>query len=366
MVVDAHVHLFTGTPEKKYFPTRQTWHICMWWAHSKAPYTKDPMSLYPRQETRMSDPDGSYTIANLDDHGIDAAIVLPVDYDLTFGEESTLSIDEKHQHLGEIQRKYPGRIVAMAGPDPRRTNAPELFKRAIKEYGLQGMKLIPSSGYYPWDPMIFPIYEYCLDNDLPVLSCTQLGAGGGYRYSRFQEPIHLSDMLAEYPDLKLVQLHAGHNLLQWFEESITVGLNNPNVYIQIDVWVQGQGVGPDPSATLYPLNAFNAEEEIVTMLARAKSALGAHRVLFGTDTESGPAFQGENSVRRFGYKNIIEWWRKLPQTAAKYGLTFTDDEIELILDTNAKRLFKLEPTPPELQPQGKYGWRNRYPSPNRR
>ena len=49
MVVDAHVHLYTGTPEKKYFPKRQTWHICMWWAHINAPYTRDPMSLYDRQ-----------------------------------------------------------------------------------------------------------------------------------------------------------------------------------------------------------------------------------------------------------------------------------------------------------------------------
>ena len=103
MVVDAHVHLYTGTPEKKYFPTRQTWHTCMRWAHQSAPYDRDPASLYPRQETRMSDPDGTYTITNMDDQGVDAAIVLPVDYDLTFGEESPLSIDEKHQHLGELQ-----------------------------------------------------------------------------------------------------------------------------------------------------------------------------------------------------------------------------------------------------------------------
>ena len=33
----------------------------------------------------MSDPDGSYTIANLDSQGVDAAVVLPLDYDLCFG-----------------------------------------------------------------------------------------------------------------------------------------------------------------------------------------------------------------------------------------------------------------------------------------
>ena len=281
MVVDAHVHLYTGTPEKKYFPTRQTWHICMRWAHQSAPYDRDPEALYPRQEARMSDPDGTNTIGNMDDQGVEAAVCLPVDY------------------------------------------------------------------------------------DLPVLSCTQFNSGGGYRYARFSQPLQLNDALCDFPDLKMVLLHAGHAKLEWFEESILVAMNNPNVYIQIDVWIQGIGIPRDPRTSLFPLNAFNVEETIVTMLARAKYALGAHRILFGTDTESGPAFQGDNSVRGFGYKNLIQWWRKLPETAAKYGFTFTDEEVELMLDTNAKRLFKLEATPPDLEVRGKYGFRYRYPSPNR-
>ena len=156
----------------------------------------------------MSDPDGTYTIANMDDQGVDAAIVLPVDYDLTFGEESPLSIDEKHQHLGELQKKYPGRIIAMAGPDPRRTNALELFKRGINEYGLQGLKLIPSNGYYPWDPRISPLYEFCLDHDLPVLSCTQMSSGGGYRYARFSQPLQLNDVLCDFPVATIVHCNS--------------------------------------------------------------------------------------------------------------------------------------------------------------
>lgn len=42
MVVDAHVHLYTGTPEKKYFPTRQSWHISMRWANISALYNRNP------------------------------------------------------------------------------------------------------------------------------------------------------------------------------------------------------------------------------------------------------------------------------------------------------------------------------------
>ena len=365
MVVDAHVHLYTGTPGKKYFPKRQTWHVCMGWAYRDAPYTRDPASLFDRQETRMSDPDGTYTIGNMDDQGVDVSICLPVDYDLNFGEESPVSIEEKHQHLGELQKKYPGRIVAVAGQDPRRTGALDIFKRGIREYGLQGLKMLPSSGYYPWDPRVSPIYEFCLDNDLPVLSCTEIRSGGGYRYSRFSDPIQLNDVLCDFPDLKMVLLHAGYALLHRFEESIIVAMNNPNVYIEIDCWVHGSGTPRDPAAKPFPFNAFNAEEKVVTMLYYAKSALGAHRILFGTDTESGPAFQGDGSVRGFGYKNLIQWWRNLPQTAAKYGFEFTDEDVEMILDTNARRLFKLAETPAELKVKHEFGFRYRYPSPNR-
>ena len=46
-------------------------------------------------------------------------------------------------------------------------------------------------------------------------------------------------------------------------------------------------------------------------------------------------------------------------------LTFTDEEVEMMLDTNAKRLFKLEATPDEYAVKYKYGWRYRTPSPNR-
>ena len=161
MVIDTHVHLYTGTPGKKYFPTRQTWHVCMGWAYRDAPYTRDPAALYDRQETRMSDPDGTYTIGNMDDQGVDVSICLPVDYDLNFGEESPVSIEEKHQHLGELQRKYPGRIVAVAGPDPRRGplggtrrgSARPLYDRRSRRS--RARRLMPSSSKPP--PSSIPV-----------------------------------------------------------------------------------------------------------------------------------------------------------------------------------------------------------------
>ena len=227
MIIDAHTHIWTGqAPERSYFPPRQNWHICVDWAYSRhgtiPPYTKNPEALFPRQELRMSDPDGSYTIANMDEAGIDASVVFTIDYDFVWGQESGLSVEEKHRIYGELQRKYPGRLVCTAGPDPRRLNALELYKRAIEEHKLRGIKLIPAAGYYAWDPMLYPIYEYSLDNGQPVWFCTEVSRGS-YRYTRFQEPVHISDMTHDFPDLTVVLAHIGANYYNWFEQCLNAG-----------------------------------------------------------------------------------------------------------------------------------------------
>ncbi|MBI2165150.1 MAG: amidohydrolase family protein [Chloroflexi bacterium] len=365
MIIDTHIHPYCGTPDRKYFPWRQSWHICMRWAYGGGltpPFQRDARSLVPRQEQRMSDPDGAYTIAAMDHQGIDTIVALPVDYDINWGQESQFTVDEKHAYLQMLQTKYPGRVLGFSGPDVRRPNSFQLFKRGIEEYGLKGFKMVPGCGYYPWDERLFPMYEYCLDNDLPVFTCTQWGSGGGYRYARFSDPMHVNDMLCEFPDLKVVLLHAGHSKLDWFENSIRTIAGSRGGYIEPDAWLFGYGL--ESQKSLMPSNAFNDEASIVTMLAKAKSVAGTFRILFGTDSGTGPAYQGDRSGAHFGWRTWVNWWRKLPETAAKYGHSFTQQDVEWILGENAARLFKIKPAP-EWEWPYKFGWRYRNPDYNR-
>ena len=92
----------------------------------------------------------------MDEAGIDASVVFTIDYDFVWGQESGLSVEEKHQIYGELQRKYPGRLVCTAGPDPRRLNALELYKRAIEEHKLTGIKLVPRCGLLRLGPHALP------------------------------------------------------------------------------------------------------------------------------------------------------------------------------------------------------------------
>ena len=88
LVINNHMHMNNEVPGKKYFPWQQTWLVCMEWAYGgrsanrgRPPYDRDPNSLYPRQGLRFADPEGTYTIAAMDEGVIDVSAILPIDYD---------------------------------------------------------------------------------------------------------------------------------------------------------------------------------------------------------------------------------------------------------------------------------------------
>src|SRR5687768_4926571 len=134
MIIDVHIHHFTGRPGSEYFPPRHRWVVSMQWAYGSRPF-RDPNLLYPKVEEGFSDPDGTWLMSEMDSAGVDAVFALPVDYGLGFGEEPPLSIEDKHRQLGDQMRKYPGRIYGFAGMDPRRPDAIGILERAVKEYG---------------------------------------------------------------------------------------------------------------------------------------------------------------------------------------------------------------------------------------
>ncbi|MBI2166430.1 MAG: amidohydrolase family protein [Chloroflexi bacterium] len=368
MIIDAHNHIWTGTPEKKYFSARQNWHVCLAWAYATGespPFTKDPAALLARQEMRMSDPDGRYTISNMDQAGIDACLVYTIDYDFVFGQPAGLSIEEKHRIYSDLQRKYPGRLVCTAGPEPRRLNALEIYKRAVEEHKLKGIKFVPASGYYAWDEMMYPFYEYSLDNNQPVFFCTEVSRGS-YRYARFQEPVHISDMTHDFPDLTVVLCHAGSPYIYWFEQCLNAAASNPNVYLQLDFWIKGWGSRSHPSAQGWQPSALNNEPLIMELLAKAKSAAGPHRIMWGSDSAAGPSFAKEDTMAGgMGWRGLINWWKDLPERSAKYGYKWTPQELDMVLGLNAAHLMGLKRDPQREIPH-KFGWQRLNPPPRSR
>jgi predicted TIM-barrel fold metal-dependent hydrolase len=78
---------------------------------------------------------------------------------------------------------------------------------------------------------------------------------------------------------------------------------------------------------------------IINMLDRARKITGAQRILFGTDNNCGPSMHTDKLYDGKGYKWIVDWWRTLPERAAKYDVEFTKDEVDLMLGKNMARLL---------------------------
>ena len=368
IVVNSHQHISCEVEGRTYLPRRQQWHMCMDWAYAGwggnmaqklPPYSRDPGALYPKQGLRYADPTGEWTIKDMDDAGVDAAVVPAVDYDYSWGGAADITVQEKHEHLAQMQDKYPGRFFGLAGPDPRRPGADDILERAVRDLKLKGLKQIPKTGFYPWDERCYELYERCLDYGLPVAVCSQPD-GGGHNRDRFAQPAHLSDVVGDYPDLNLVIYHAGAPLYHWFEETLNVAARAPNVSLSLDYWIEGFYPVPD-----FIPSFMTGEESVLTLLTKVRDVMGANRIMWGSDTFSGPRVHGNKvfgAAMPYGVREVVAWLRDLSSVAKKYGKSFTQEEVDLILGENAARVFGLKEYPEWKRPE-QFGWRRRSPMP---
>ena len=370
LAINNHMHINCEVPGKKYFPWQQTWLICMQWAYNGGgyygrtpgaggpPFDKDPSALYPRQGLRFADPEGTHTLAAMDEGGIDMSVILPIDYDFSRGSHSDIQIEEKHEHQARMVEKYPGRFVHFGGPDPRRPGAKEIFKRAITQHGAKGLKIIPKNGYYPWQEECYELYDVCVEYGVPVYCCTE-PESGGYNRGRFSDPLDLLDVIGDFPDMPLTVLHAGNPLYEYFEKSLFVASGNPNTSIEMNYWLKpAAGVAEAMNAQVYglPLGNNQLTEEVgVMMLARARDILGANKITWGIDGYFGPRMSAT------GWK-IAPWLKGLVKTAAKYNQTFTQEKVDLILGENVARTLGIKQYP-EWEKPAKYGYTKRVPRP---
>lgn len=374
MIIDGHHHLWYDLEEngkmRRYFPARQSWDICMEWAYNwMPPFNRDPKALFTRQLSRMSDYDGRYTVESLEYHKIDATTIIPVDYDINFGGiPADITWEEKHTHVAALERKYPGKFLPFVQIDPRRTGALELMKRAFEEYGkFYALKLIPGCGFYPWDPLVYPLYEYCIDRDIPVAFCIE-GSGRGYRMERFNDPIHINDLMCEFRDMKVVIFHTGVPYHSWFEKCC-YNATHMNCFIEIDHWIYGRNIYGDRNIAQKGRrapyeNMFDDPEGLIKMLFFAKTAGGPHKIIWGSDSAHGPAFTKERDLHHVGWSTPVKWLQQLPENGARLGMNFTKEEVDMMLGFNLARLLGVV-KPAEWQVPDKFGWRYRFPSANR-
>lgn len=317
MIVDTHLHHY----ESGFFPRKWHDYVAYRWGQRNPPL-RDPALIRSKIEPGMEDPGGDRMVEHMDAAGIDVGVLLPLDWEIGMGQDAPVSIERMHEVIAGVVERHPGRFIAFAGIDPQRPNAVELFDWAIASLGMSGLKLYPNTGFYPYDERVFPLYERCVALDIPVI-CHTGGPGIALLRGRFANPVFLQDVQATFPTLKLWVAHAGHRIYR--EEAAALADVAVNTYLELSAW---QHI------------AEREEEFYVRWLAGLRDRIGVHRILWGSDHIAGERHRGVDTLISWTH-----WFRDLPKRAAGYDLSFTSEEVDLILGGNAAACLGLTAPP---------------------
>ena len=156
----------------------------------------------------------AYTVAQMDEHGIERAM---------------LGIDDGNEiPLGAI-RRFPDRFFASYHANPNRgMDEVRKIERLKREHDIKAVTAFPS-GLCPQVPLDdkkwYPIYAKCVELDLPVACCVGVP---GPRLPMAPQRVELIDEVCWFfPELKFVMRHGAE---PWTELAVKLMLKYPNLY----------------------------------------------------------------------------------------------------------------------------------------
>lgn len=172
-----------------------------------------------------------------------------------------------NEEIAEAARANSDMMLAFASIDPHKGKLGVREARAlIRDEGIRGFKFHPTvQGFFPNDRMAYRLYEVIAEHKLPAIFHsghsgigTGMPGGGGMRL-KYSNPIHVDDVAADFPDMKIIIAHPSW---PWQDEALSVCLHKPNVYIDLSGW----------SPKYFPPN----------LIQYANTQL-KHKMLFGSD-----------------------------------------------------------------------------------
>jgi predicted TIM-barrel fold metal-dependent hydrolase len=291
-VVDAHTHLFTVGLLTEMVETMPN------------PPARFKDGLRRRQWGKRADvlPDLSpletaeWYVARLRAAGVSRAVVM--------------SVAPDNQWSRDFLAAANGHVQALCNVDPRDSGAPALLEREMAA-GFKGVKLLPVNRAYSLsDPACRPFFE----------KASELGAAITIHYGvtvdptgdlRFADPIDLSPVARDFPDVPFVIAHFGAG---WLDSVLRLAYQCKNVCV-------------DTSGTNNWMDYHVPKMTLAEVFERALMAVGPERVLFGTDS---------------GTTAPYRTWIKFQQVRTLEEMGLSDRDRDLILRANAVRIFRLE------------------------
>jgi uncharacterized protein len=310
MAIDAHAHLF---------PTMEISASEGWWdAYIKlgAALSNRPEEVVRKSVTERYTCSKEHLIGSMNQSGIKKTLIYATDWGLAnppWG-GSEVPHQPQDQIVLDAVKTYPDRLLGVFCIDPRRGEAVRSLETAVKEWGMVGLKIHPSPGFYPNCKEAYRLYEKALELRIPVIIHT--GPEVGFGKLKYGQPIHIDDIAVDFPDLTIQIAHAG--LFAFWQEAVQICACRPNVCVDL--------AGMQPWFRRDPVGFY---QNLRTMVA----LIGPYRILWGTDYPVIEQFLSE------------EAWLKAfldpPESVKSAGLELSARDKQLITEDNAARIWGL-------------------------
>ncbi|NVL89596.1 MAG: amidohydrolase family protein [Desulfobacterales bacterium] len=264
-------------------------------------------------------------VDEMDEAGIDICtpLMMDMEYCEKFGGATKSFNDQIIETMATVEainKKYNRiRMLPFIAVDPRREGMVTIVKDALRGGAFKGVKIYPVMGFTPDDRRLYPIYQYCVDNNIPITAhCENGGIPGLKDYYRLANPKYWAVVLQEFPELTLNLAHNDRTGSPWQTKIAQLIKACPNVYTDISY---------DIEMWFMPRRYF---KDIKRMLGTAKIQ---DRLLYGTDWYMGRCLWTESSYLKWflEYSKKIFWCR----------VEFTDQEIKRLTEDNPKRFLGL-------------------------
>ncbi|NOU48196.1 MAG: amidohydrolase family protein [Bacteroidales bacterium] len=73
------------------------------------------------------------------------------------------------EELANLKTNFP-QVIPFIHIDPRRPGFMDILKKCVEEWDFGGVKIYPPLGYFPYDDRLNPVYQYCTEHNIPVIS----------------------------------------------------------------------------------------------------------------------------------------------------------------------------------------------------
>lgn len=313
MIIDSHYHYMTAMSEKGAAEMVQLI------AHEarKMGMSLDQETLLKTAGETWGDPLADRLIEKMDEGGIDITVAVNVDNSL-IKPLTRERMQMQNRMLGEAVRRHPGRLIGLAGIDPRRPEAADMTRECFEEYGLRGLKYHPDHGFDPAGPESRKVLEVlAAHHGILLTHCGPLMPKGR---CKFADPLMLSDLAVDFPEIKVIAAHLG-GYINWRPWASLAAFQS-TMYGDLAAW---------------DILACKNYDLFCRELREAIDLAGPAKILFGSDSPIQSLL--------YPIKTMVGFIRDLPNKAPA-GIRFSAEEIDLILGGNAGEVFGLADTVP--------------------